>query len=102
MYGNSDIPVKRRLDLETPDIELLWVELLFKSHKFLICIFYSPPGQSVSQVDKFVDSFYDSVSLAAANNNPSLILLGDFNDRCQSWCTDHDNSELKLKHDTIN
>ena len=71
------------------------MELLFKSHKFLICVCYRPPGQSVSQVDTFVDSFYDSVSLAAANNNSSLILLGDFNDRCQSWDSDHNNSELK-------
>ena len=95
VYVNSDIPVKRRLDLETPDIELIWVELLFKSHKFLICVCYRPPGQSVSQVDTFVDSFYNSVLLAAANNN-SLILLGDCNDGCQSWDSDHNNSELKL------
>ena len=45
VYVNSDIPVKRRLDLETPDIQLIWVELLFKSHKFLLCVCYRPPGQ---------------------------------------------------------
>ena len=63
----------------------------------LICVWYRLPGQSVSQVDTFVDSFYDSVSLAAANNNSSSILLGDFNNRCQPWDSDHNNSELKLK-----
>ena len=47
VYVNSDIPVKLRLDLETPDIELIWVELLFRSPIFLTYVCYR---QSVSQV----------------------------------------------------
>ena len=63
----------------------------------------SPPDQSVEEVTTFMSNFEESFDLAFAKNPESTILLGDLNDTCSIWDSDHRKSELGLKlYDFIN
>ena len=100
LYVHNSITVLRRADLEQSNIEMLWAGIMFKNHKIIICVCYRQPNQSIAEIDTFLNALDNSLSQAAGvshNKNVVTVLLGDFNDRCTNWTSDHRDSELGLK-----
>lgn len=97
IYVHDKFLTVRRHDLETQTAELLWIEIKLPTHTLLIGTCYRPPNQSADQTDDFIDSLNSSLSSLSYSQNQSMILLGDFNDRCTAWESDHRDSELGLK-----
>ena len=92
---NDNLPCKRRTDFEVDGLELLWVETIFRNKSLLCGVCYRPPGMSQDQVAEFISQLRFSFELISNLNDTScLVLLGDFNDRCSNWESDHADSEL--------
>jgi hypothetical protein len=103
MYVNDFLPNRRALEFEFPEIELLWVEIELGIKKIIIGACYRPPGQSADEISLFMSRLQDSIGLVLHRNPESILLLGDFNDPCSVWESDHNSSDLKLKlYDFIN
>ncbi|CAB3977558.1 Hypothetical predicted protein [Paramuricea clavata] len=72
----------RRHDLEHPELECLWIEVLIKNAKsILVGTIYKPPAGSKFLSKDFPDYFDDMLSTVAAENK-ELILMGDLNCNC--------------------
>ena len=92
LYIASHIPYQRRFDLEQPDIECIWLEILFpKTKGILIGIIYRPPDTSKYLPDNYETKFKTMMDIISAENKETLI-LGDLNCNYQDK-TDH--KELK-------
>jgi hypothetical protein len=103
MYVTLSIPHRRAKELEFPHTDLLWVELRLNHKKILVGSCYRPPGQTQEEVASFMSDLEDSLELAFQQKPESVFLLGDLNDTCTVWDSDHHNSELGLKlYDYIN
>ena len=103
MYISYALPNKRISEFEMDDIELMWVEIMLGNKKIMVGTCYRPPGQTVEEVDIFMSNLQDSLSMVINRNPESIILMGDFNDTCMAWESEHTNSILKLKlYDCIN
>ena len=72
----SDFVTKRRLDLESPDLETVFLEIRAKTTRFLIGVAYRQPRGHYA--DSFWESLQDSMDTARTATLP-IILLGDFN-----------------------
>ena len=101
LYIVDTLVATRRLDLESPDLESIWVEVAYNENKMLVGTCYRPPGMLAEQVENFLDGISNTFDLLLTANikvSP-VVLLGDFNDRCTSWFSDHTqyNSELGNK-----
>ena len=57
VIASQAIAIFRRIDLELPDIELLWTEIRVHNNKFLLGVVYRPPNSLVSFWDKLQESF---------------------------------------------
>lgn len=98
MFLSDLVPAVRRLDLEVGNTECLWVECRLQSAKRgLIASYYRPPRQSAAEVANFLEDLQHSLNLVFLENPDFLLILGDFNDRCVEWESNHENSELKLQ-----
>ena len=95
-YIHTCLPSTRRLDLEGPNCECIWVEISTQRGPVLIGKYYRPPGQPAEIRDTFLESLFNSISSAIESNPHILILTGDFNDRCVDWNSTHQNSELGM------
>ena len=75
-YVSTELKVKRRLDLEQSDLEVLWLEVCpFKSNmSLLIAGVYCPPSYSKNDDTKLEKNIEKGYLL-----NRETILLGDFN-----------------------
>ena len=73
---------------------MVWVEIKINNLKFIIGTCYRPPGQSAFERDQLLSNIEYSVDLAIGERPKSVLLLGDFNDRCTSWHDPHNNSEI--------
>jgi hypothetical protein len=103
MYINNALPNRRANELEFQDTDLLWVEIKLNHKKILVGSCYRPPGQSADEITTFMSNLEDSLDLAFSQHPESIILLGDLNDTCTTWESDHKKSELGLKlYDYIN
>ena len=71
----NDIAAKRRKNLEIRNLEAMWLEIRVKNIKFLLCVAYRPPNDTLD----FWDSFQQSIDLAKETDIPSLIITGDLN-----------------------
>ena len=68
---------------------------------FGVC--YRPPNKDPIKIDFFINSLYASFDIIGERHDHPFILQGDFNDRCQSWESNHDDSEIGLKlYDLLN
>ena len=97
LYVHDRYSCKRRPDLESQHVEMLWVEIKIHSSTALVGVCYRPPNQNAEQVDNFLDSLETSLSSIPVKVNQTIVLLGDFNDRCISWDSDHNASELGMR-----
>jgi exonuclease III len=79
IYIRDDISYQRRTDLETEELELLWIEICIPNSKsFLLCSAYRPPDSSKYICKNFSDRFDDVLSTVSAENKESFI-AGDLN-----------------------
>ena len=103
IYISDSLPYKRRKQYELNDLELLWIEVEMGAKKVYIGSCYRPNGQNANEVEQFMANFQESLDRVFHRNPASIIIMGDFNDVCTNWESDHRNSELKLKlYDYIN
>ena len=103
MYITNSLPYTRRKQYEIEGLELLWVEIELGNKKIFVGSCYRPNGQNVEEVDLFMSNFQDSLERIFRRNPSSIIIMGDFNDVCTTWDSDHRSSELGLKlYDYIN
>ena len=62
---------------------------------FGVC--YRPPNQDKEQVDFFLNGIYASLDMIFNKYSCPVVLMGDFNDCCEKWDSDHHESELGLR-----
>ena len=75
LYLNENVPYKRRIDLESGQIESVWIEICFSNSKsFLINFSYRPP----SSLQSWIDSYEIQINNAVIEND-DIYILGDFN-----------------------
>ena len=55
MYISNSVISKRRLDLESSDIETLWIEIKTKGMKFLVCIHVNEPTRNTVNSNTCLD-----------------------------------------------
>ena len=78
-YIRSDLVYRRRPDLETPELELMFFELPVKLSKpILMCVLYRPPDSSKHLNKSFNERFADVITLATLENKETSI-VGDIN-----------------------
>ena len=94
-YVTNNIISNRLKNLEPPSIDLLWLEVPLSNKRIIVGVGYRPPGQNREEVERFLDEFRTSLSNVIALGAESIVLVGDFNDRCTTWDSNHVLSELK-------
>ena len=86
VYLNNAIPCKRRLDLENPIFDCMW--LIFAPKRLprplsgiASCAVYHPPGRSIESHKELNDYLINTTDrLRSEHPEYGLIFLGDFND----------------------
>ena len=97
IYVHESVPAKRRTDLEMINLEMIIVEITSHNKRFLVSCCYRAPGANANEIKRFLDNM-QTVFNAVQNDMPeSFFLLGDLNDHCYAWESDHKNSELGNK-----
>ena len=74
IYIKCDIRYTRRKDLESDEVESLWIELQLPGRSVFIGFIYRNPRDMIVWEDQFCDMLDNIVSL-----NKEYLLLGDFN-----------------------
>ena len=75
LYIRNTFRYKRRLDLEIPGVECIWIELITTHKRFLFGVFYRPPNTTAIQHALLEDSIH----LAVDTGITDIIITGDFN-----------------------
>lgn len=98
IYCADHLPVIPRLDLSQPDQESLWIEIKPKQNeKLLIGVYYRPPNQTAADRDLFLLNLNQTLLTVFEENPKTVLIMGDFNDRCVLWDDNHSSSELGNK-----
>ena len=80
-FVKSNIYCIRRFDLESPNVEVLWLEMcLEKSISFILAVYYQPPNTNAQSRQQFADAFSNAVNLVLNDPDGIVIVTGDFND----------------------
>lgn len=74
VYCNDNLYSKRRADLESPNLETIWIEIQLKGMILLICAVYRPPNTK----DSFWENFSYAIEQAYETSN-NIIIAGDIN-----------------------
>ena len=61
----------------------------------LVGSYYRAPGANEESKDIFLTSFQSCLDIAFGENPKALVILGDFNDRCKTFDSNHIESELQ-------
>ena len=76
IYVKDCLHYKRRVDLESRNIESIWIELTNNHKRILFGLFYRPPNSD----SNYFSDIEDSVALAVESPGISeIIITGDFN-----------------------
>jgi hypothetical protein len=96
VYVREGLVVKHRTDLESHNIEAVWIEIEHRCKAIIIGVIYRPPNSSANDCLEFIDQLQDTYIKALSSKPKSVIMIGDFNDRCKTWSSDHTlyNSDL--------
>ena len=74
-FVRTGLAYTRRLDLEHPTLEVMWIEIVTRSGKFLLSIVYRPPSEPV----EFWTVFEENIQQARDSTNNPIYMCGDFN-----------------------
>jgi exonuclease III len=103
VYVTDNLTCKQLTEHEPDDTDLLWVELRLQNKRVVVGTCYRPPGQNKAEADHFIDQLGTSLANVIATNPESIILVGDFNDKCVKWDSIHTHSEVKNNlYDLVN
>ena len=94
-YVSENIVSRRLQHLEPPGIELLWLELKVQLKRVILGVCYRAPRQNQAEAEDFLEQLQASITNVIAHGGESIVILGDFNDTCTTWDSDHVTSELK-------
>ena len=95
ILASTRLPHSRIDNLTHPGLENIWVEIVIGKRKVMLGVLYRRPNQSVHDCESFIDNLQENLSQVVARKPDSIFLLGDLNDRCTTWNSDHAHSELK-------
>ncbi len=76
LYIKDELYYKRRLDLENPQLEAIWVEITQNNKTLLVCCIYRPPNSRAAYWQLLEDNI-EHVKLQ--NPNKDLLMMGDLN-----------------------
>ena len=80
IYVADHIDFVRRNDLESADVESIWIEIKIKNNKsFLVCSVYRPPSANAEWCDKFSEQIEKALSIA-----DETYIMGDINIDCKN------------------
>ena len=85
IFVSDQLSCSRRSDLESQDLELLWVEVFLQQsprtqHPLLIGCCYRPPNLPMHFYEKLETTLDNVVT-------KNILLLGEFNAKRQEWCS---------------
>lgn len=95
IYVCDRIKSVHKVDHEVVGLELVWVEISVGNYRVMVGSCYRPPNQRVHDRQGFLSKFSDSINSVKQSSPDAILVLGDFNDKCESWFDNHINSELK-------
>lgn len=78
IYCHDSLRVRRRSDLEHPQLEIIWIDVIMNSETIVVGCCYRPPHMPVS----YWDEFERNVSAACEGRHTSTVLIGDLNVDC--------------------
>ena len=97
-YIREDMIVKVLTGLSIDGIETLWLKTNIGPKNVIFGVCYRPPNQSSDEINFFLDALYATFDILNVDHpNCQVVFLGDFNDRCTEWNSNHDDSELGLR-----
>ena len=88
----TELQCKVMSALHIDGIEMLWVEAYFNGQIIVFGVCYRPLNQTAIELSVFLDGMYATFDTILRFSNAKFVLLGDFNDRCQTWNSDHRDS----------
>ena len=97
LYYNDDLVVNELNNVNPTHSEGMWISVKVGSNNVYLGVYYRPQNQSVDQITNFLDEFQESLDKVRNLNPDCIVILGDYNDPCKQWQSDHNKSELKLK-----
>ena len=97
IYAHDSLPVKILPNLDVEEIEGISIEVKLNSKSTIISCIYRPPGADQNQCNTFLDGLQDMINTMLIDSPESIVILGDFNDRCLTWDDNHNKSELGTK-----
>ena len=97
LYFTNSLPAKRLTDFDAFDIEVIAVETKINQRNVIILCCYRPPTKVRQDIEHFLLTFENIISLLLVKNPSCFLITGDFNDRCITWHDSHVQSDLKKK-----
>ena len=95
VYCNDSIVSTELKDVYPTHSEGMWISMTIERKTMFVGIYYRPPNQSVADIDLFLNELQDSYDIARGKNPDSIYIVGDFNDPCKAWSSNHNKSDLK-------
>lgn len=74
VYVSHHVCCKRQMDLESDEIEAIWLEIKVRKHPILVCNVYRPPSSALPYW-----TVLGNMLESAASEGKEILLLGDFN-----------------------
>jgi hypothetical protein len=75
----------------------MWIEIQIGKLNILIGSCYRPPNQPADENHIFLTKLQDSIDTVKLDSYDAVLILGDFNDKCNKWSDNHIVSELDNK-----
>ena len=91
-YVSNNIKVLPRFDSSSEKIELLWLEITTNNKTLSIGVCNRPPGQNRTDATLFLNELELSLENVKTLRSDVTILMGGFNDKCNSWDDDSEGS----------
>ena len=79
LYVSDSLATKRRPDLETSDLELLWIEMNLNTINLICGVCYRPPYNHSESNTSFLENLQLRVDKIYSKPDSLVVLLGDFN-----------------------
>ena len=98
IYVKSSFMPELFIDPIEYETESVFVKIKICNKTCIIGECYIAPNQSAIQKSNIIESLGEQLNRAISYNNSNtlLVVMGDLNDRCKSWSSDHNDSEFGL------
>ena len=96
IYAKSSLQPVLFSDIDSNDLEFVFIKLLGPTTPLLFGVYYRQPNQPRPVRDQFMESLRVQLDFLTSYPNLKFFMFGDFNDRCHDWLDNHLDSELGL------